>query len=157
MNRRLAAPLRTTALVASVTALLTACGGEAPRPQRAPSGVSAEGRPLAGAVDARAMVRATALRFARGYLALQAGELPPDRVPHAAPRLRRSLQRLRVPLAQQTRDADVLGANVDRLDASSARVTVLVRNRDEQLTYPLPLDLLLDGRRWAVVSAGDDA
>jgi hypothetical protein len=157
MKRRLAAPLRTTALVASVTVLVAACGGEAPRPLRAPSGPSAEGRPLAGAVDARATVRATALRFARGYLAFQAGELSPGRVPHATRRLRRSLQRLRVPLAQQTREDEVLAANVDRLDKGSARVTVLLRDRDEQLTYPLPLDLLLDGRRWSVVSAGDDA
>jgi hypothetical protein len=31
-----------------------------------------------------------------------------------------------------------------------------VRNVDEQLTYPLPIDLVRRDDRWTVQSAGDD-
>jgi len=34
---------------------------------------------------------------------------------------------------------------------------VRVRSVDEQLTYPLPIDLVRRDGRWSVLSAGDDA
>ena len=92
----------------------------------------------------------------RGYLSFQAGRLEPDQVPDATPELRDALKRVRVPPASQGRETRIVGAQLERIDARSARVTVQVRNVDEQLTYPLPIDLVRRDDRWAVLSAGDD-
>ena len=99
---------------------------------------------------------ATSTRFVRGYLAFQAGRLAADQVPDATPELRAALKRLRVPPASKGRQTRIVGAQLERIDARSARVTVQVRNVDEQLTYPLPIDLVRRDDRWAVLSAGDD-
>jgi hypothetical protein len=88
-------------------------------------------------------------------LAFQAGRLKPDEVPDATPQLRHALKRLRIPLASPGRQTKIAGAQLESIDARSARVTVQVRNVDEQLTYPLPIDLVCCKNRWAVLSAGD--
>jgi len=93
----------------------------------------------------------------RGYLAFQAGRLAPGEVPTATPELREGLKRLRVPPASRARRTRIVAAKLERIDARSARVTVQVRNVDEQLTYPLPIDLVRRSGRWAALSAGDDA
>jgi hypothetical protein len=102
-------------------------------------------------------VTATALRFVHGYLAFQAGRRSADHVPSVTRELRAALHHQRVPPAQRDRQTEIGGATVDRLDDDSARVTVQVRNVDEQLVYPLPLDLIRRDGRWLVLSAGDDA
>ena len=100
---------------------------------------------------------ATSTRFVRGYLAFQAGRLARGPGPRApAPELRAALKRLRVPPASKESPDRIVGAQLERIDARSARVTVQVRNVDEQLTYPLPIDLVRRDDRWAVLSAGDD-
>jgi hypothetical protein len=77
-------------------------------------------------------------------------------VPDATAQLRAALKRLRIPPAAQDRQTKILAAQLERIDARSARVTVQVRNVDEQLNYPLPIDLISrPGGRWAVLSAGD--
>jgi hypothetical protein len=103
------------------------------------------------------VVAAAALRFVRGYLAFQAGRLAADDVPSVTRELRTALRHQRVPPAQRDRRTEIARATVNRLDDNSARVTVHVRNVDEQLVYPLPLDLVRRDGRWLVLSAGDDA
>jgi hypothetical protein len=140
----------------AVVAVLAACGGNersaatpTPRP-------GSEGRPIGAQPGPGDEAITTSMRFVRGYLAFQAGQLEPDRVPDVTPQLREALERLRVPPASQDRPTKVVGVELERIDARSARVTVHVRNLDEQLTYPLPLDLIRRDSRWAVQSAGDD-
>jgi hypothetical protein len=145
------------ALVALAAAAIGCGGGDTPPPAPSPTPAGSEGRPIEGAPGARAEVTTTAVRFVRGYLAFQAGRIEPDQVPAATEELRTALRRQRVPPAQRARRAEIVRAGVDRLDAASARVTVQVRNVDEQLVYPLPIDLLRRGGRWLVLSAGDDA
>jgi uncharacterized NAD(P)/FAD-binding protein YdhS len=77
-------------------------------------------------------------------------------VPDASAQLRRALRHQRIPPAQRDRRAEVVRAEVNRIDARSARVTVTVRNRDETLTYPLPIDLVRRQGSWLVLAAGDD-
>ena len=67
------------------------------------------------------------------------------------------MKRVRLSPASRTRPRAMAGARLERITASSARVTVAVRSLDEHLTYPLPIDLVLREGRWWVVSAGDDA
>jgi hypothetical protein len=98
----------------------------------------------------------SAVRFARGYLSFQAGRLVAQQVPAASQEVRAALKRLRVPPAVRSRRTKIVGAQLERIDALSARVTVRVRNVDERLTYPLPIDLVRRDGRWVVLSAGDD-
>jgi hypothetical protein len=144
------------ALVAAA-ALLSGCGGDGGRPGRTSTPTQgSEGRQIGGESNPSTQAIATSTRFVRGYLAFQAGRLEPDQVPDATPELRGALKRLRVPPASQGRETRIVGAELERIDARSARVTVQVRNVDEQLTYPLPIDLVRRDDRWAVLSAGDD-
>jgi hypothetical protein len=126
---------------------------QAPRPTAANE---SEGRRIGGEPTASAEAIATSLRFVRGYLAFQAGRQSAAQVPDATPELRKALERLRIPPASQDRRTRIAGAQLERIDRRSARVTVQVRNVDEQLTYPLPIDLVRRDGRWAVLSAGDD-
>lgn len=144
------------ALAAGVLAL-PGCGGGSPSEPAAPAVDGApSGRPIGGAHDPRQQAAATAVRFVRGYLAFQAGRLGPERVPDASAQLRRALRHQRIPPAQRDRRAEVVRAEVNRIDARSARVAVTVRNRDEALTYPLPIDLVRRQGSWLVLAAGDD-
>lgn len=144
------------ALAAGVLAL-PGCGGGSPSEPAAPAVDGApSGRPIGGADDPRQQAAATAVRFVRGYLAFQAGRLGPERVPDASAQLRRALRHQRIPPAQRDRRAEVVRAEVNRIDARSARVTVTVRNRDEALSYPLPIDLVRRQGSWLVLAAGDD-
>jgi hypothetical protein len=99
---------------------------------------------------------AAAVRFARGYLSFQAGRLLAEQVPAASQEVRAALKRLRVPPAVWSRQTKIVGAQLERIDALSARVTVRVSNVDERLTYPLPIDLVRRNGRWVVLSTGDD-
>lgn len=143
----------------ALAAALAGCGGggdgdrtaATPTPTR-----GSEGRPIGGGSNPSAEAVATSMRFVRGYLAFQAGRLKPNQVPAATPQLRDALKRLRIPPASQDRQTKIVGAQLERIDERSARVTVQVRNVDEQLTYPLPIDLVRRDGRWAVLSAGDD-
>jgi hypothetical protein len=147
--------------VVLAAALLAAPAGcsdgdsDAPAPQPTATNES-EGRQIGGESNASAEAIATSLRFVRGYLAFQAGDSAAGDVPDATPELRKALERLRIPPASQDRRTRIAGAQLERIDRSSARVTVQVRNVDEQLTYPLPIDLVRRDGRWAVLSAGDD-
>jgi hypothetical protein len=115
-----------------------------------------EGRPIGGQPDPASRAVATSLRFVRGYLAFQAGRLTAEQVPDATAQLRSALRRLRIPPAAKDRRTEVIAAKLERIDQRSARVTVQVRNVDEQLDYPLPIDLISRPQgRWAVLSAGD--
>jgi hypothetical protein len=142
----------------AVVAALAGCGGDdGDRAAATPTPTQAsEGRQIGGGPNPRAQAVATSMRFVRDYLAFQAGRLKPDRVPDATPKLRDALKRMRIPPASQGRQIRVVGAQLERIDERSARVTVQVRNVDEQLTYPLPIDLVRRDDRWAVLSAGDD-
>ena len=142
----------------AATAVLTGCGGgDGGAPDLTPTpSQGSEGRQIGGESNASAEAVATSTRFVRGYLAFQAGRLEPDQVPDATPELRDALKRLRVPPASRGRETRIVGAQLERIDARSARVTVQVRNVDEQLIYPLPIDLVRRDDRWAVLSAGDD-
>jgi hypothetical protein len=142
----------------AVIATLAGCGGgdNRERVTATPTEDSGEGRPIGGQSNPSTETIATATRFVRGYLRFQAGRLNPDQVPDATPQLRDALKRLRIPPASQGRTTKIVGAQLERIDARSARVTVQVRNVDEQLTYPLPIDLVRSGGRWAVLSTGDD-
>jgi hypothetical protein len=148
-------PATRVALLAA--AVLTGCGGDPDRATPAPSPApGSEGRPIGAAPAPGAQAIATSLRFVRGYLSFQAGRLKPDQVPDATRELRKALEQLRIPPASRARRTEIAGARLERVDARSARVTVQVRNVDEQLTYPLPIDLVRRDDRWAVLSAGDD-
>lgn len=143
----------------AAAAVLSGCGSDdgGGRPGRTPPPTqNSEGRQIGGESNPSAEAVATSTRFVRRYLAFQAGRLEPDQVPDATPELRAALKRLRVPPASQGRETRIIGAQLERIDARSARVTVQVRNVDEQLTYPLPIDLVRRDDRWAVLSAGDD-
>jgi hypothetical protein len=141
----------------AAAALLSGCDGDGGRPSHTPTTTQgSEGRQIGSDSNPSAQVVATSTRFVRGYLAFQAGRLAADQVPDATPELRAALKRLRVPPASKGRQTRIVGAQLERIDARSARVTVQVRNVDEQLTYPLPIDLVRRGDRWAVLSAGDD-
>jgi hypothetical protein len=146
------------ALLAALLTVPAGCGdGVDAEPTPNPTATTgSEGRPIGGASNASAEAIATALRFARRYLAFQAGRLAPDQVPDATPDLHDALKRLRIPPASHDRQTRIVGAQLERIEQRSARVTVRVRNLDEQLTYPLPIDLIRRNDRWAVLSAGDD-
>lgn len=160
MNR--ATTIRRALLAAAAVLALGAsgCGGEDdPMPAATDPGTNAQGssgRPIGAAQGAEGEAVAAALRFTRGYLRFQRGELEASEVPRSTPELRRGLRRLRIPPAARRRRARVVRARVDRIDPRSARVTVTVTNEDEQLTYPLPLDLVRRVGAWQVLSAGDD-
>jgi hypothetical protein len=154
-------PSRPVLLLLAV-ALLAApagCGDDgsdgAPSPQATATNES-EGRRIGSEPTAAAEAIATSLRFVRGYLAFQAGHRAVDDVPGTTPELRTALKRLRIPPASRDRRTRIVGAQLERIDQRSARVTVQVRNVDEQLTYPLPIELVRRHDRWAVLSAGDD-
>jgi hypothetical protein len=138
---------------------LAGCRGreDAPRPTSTANSPGAQGRPIGAHANARFDAVAVAMRFVRGYLSFQAGRLHADQVPSTSEELRAALKRLRVPPASSGRQTDIVEARLERIDASSARVTVRVRSVDEQLTYPLPIDLVRRDGRWSVLSAGDDA
>jgi hypothetical protein len=149
---------RVLAVALLAVAVLAGCGGGGRQSSTpTPTQGGNEGRQIGGESNPSAQVIATAARFVRGYLAFQAGRLEPDGVPGATPELRNALKRLRVPAASKGRKTRIVGAQLERIDARSARVTVQVRNVDEQLTYPLPIDLVRRDDCWAVLSAGDDA
>lgn len=135
------------------------CGSASdPVPSRSPSPQgSAEGRPIGGRTGPEAAATTAAIRFVRGYLAFQSGQLTADEVPDASRGLRQALKRARIPPATRDRETAITSAVLERIDARSAHVTVTVRNVDEDLTYPLPIDLIARGTRWTVTSAGDDA
>lgn len=146
-------------MLLATAALLVACGGsnaDRRADGRPPATPGNEGRPIGAKASPSADAIATSTTFARGYLAFQAGRLEPDQVPETTPELRDALKRLRVPPASQGRQTEIAGAQLERIDARSARVTVQVRNLDERLAYPLPIDLVRRHGRWAVLSAGDD-
>jgi hypothetical protein len=142
----------------AVAMALVGCGSHegAPRVGSSAHSPTSEGRPIGAAAGARASAIAAAVRFVRGYLSFQAGRLLAQQVPGGSDELRAALKRLRVPPASRSRQTEIVGAQLERIDARSARVTVHVRNVDEQLTYPLPIDLVRRDGRWAVLSAGDD-
>jgi hypothetical protein len=149
-------------LLVGVLTLLVGCGnddGSDGSGRVAPSATvtqGGEGRPIGGQPNPGSRAVATSLRFVRGYLAFQAGRLTAEQVPDATGQLRSALRRLRIPPAAQDRQTQVIAAKLERIDKRSARVTVQVRNVDEQLDYPLPIDLISRPRgRWAVLSAGD--
>ena len=148
--------------VAAALALTMALAGcqareDAPRPSSTAHSPASQGRPIGADADARFYAVAAAVHFARGYLSFQAGRLPAEQIPSTSEELRAALKRLRVPPASRSRQTEIVGARLERIDASSARVTVRVRSVDEQLTYPLPIDLVRRDGRWSVLSAGDDA
>jgi hypothetical protein len=145
------------ALLVAVLTLLAGCGGDdRGATPRATVTHHSEGRPIGADANAGSRAVATSLRFVRAYLSFQAGRLAPEQVPDATAQLRAALKRLRIPPAAQDRQTKILAAQLERIDARSARVTVQVRNVDEQLTYPLPIDLISrPSGRWAVLSAGD--
>jgi hypothetical protein len=146
-----------TLLVGVLT--LVGCGNDGGGGRVAPGATvtqGGEGRPIGGQPNPGSRAVATSLRFVRGYLAFQAGRLTAEQVPDATAQLRGALRRLRVPPAAQDRQTEVIAAKLERIDKQSARVTVQVRNVDEQLDYPLPIDLISRPQgRWAVLSAGD--
>jgi hypothetical protein len=148
---------RVVAALALATAL-AGCGAheDSPRPSSTVDSPAPQGRPIGADADARLYAVAAAVRFARGYLSFQAGRLLAEQVPGASQELRSGLKRLRVPPAFRSRLTKIVGAQIERIDAVSARVTVRVRNVDERLTYPLPIDLVRRDGRWVVLSAGDD-
>ena len=148
--------------VAAALALTMALAGcqareDAPRPSSTAHTPASQGRPIGADADARFHAVAVAVRFVRGYLSFQAGRLLAEQVPSTSEELRAALKRLRVPPASRSRQTEIVEARLERIDASSARVTVRVRSVDEQLTYPLPIDLVRRDGRWSVLSAGDDA
>ena len=152
---------RAVSRVAAALALamaLAGCGAreDSPRPTSTAHSPAPQGRPIGADADARVYAVAAAVRFVRGYLSFQAGRLLPEQVPDASEELRTALKRLRVPPASRSRQTKIVGAQLERIDALSARVTVRVRNADERLIYPLPIDLVRRGGRWVVLSAGDD-
>ena len=148
---------RIVAALALATAL-AGCGAheDSPRPTSTVDSPAPQGRPIGADADARGYAVAAAVRFARGYLSFQAGRLVAQQVPAASQEVRAALKRLRVPPAVRSRRTKIVGAQLERIDALSARVTVRVRNVDERLTYPLPVDLVRRDGSWVVLSAGDD-
>jgi hypothetical protein len=148
---------RVVAALALATAL-AGCGAheDSPRPTSTVDSPAPQGRPIGSDADARVYAVAAAVRFARGYLSFQAGRLLAEQVPDASQEVRAALKRLRVPPAVRSRQTKIVGAQLERIDALGARVTVRVRNVDERLTYPLPIDLVRRDGRWVVLSAGDD-
>jgi hypothetical protein len=148
--------------VAAALALTMALAGcqapeGAPRPSSTAHSSASQGRRIGADADARFHAVAAAVRFVRGYLSFQAGRLLGEQVPSTTEELRAALERLRVPPASRSRKTEIVRARLERIDASSARVTVWVRSVDEQLTYPLPIDLVRRDGRWLVLSVGDDA
>jgi hypothetical protein len=142
----------------ALTLILAGCGAheDSPRETSTAHSSTAQGRSIGASADARVHAVAAAVRFVRGYLSFEAGRILADQVPGAGKELRAALGRMRIPPASRNRQTEIVGARLERIDARSARVTVRVRDVDDQLTYPLPVDLVrLDGR-WAVLSAGDD-
>jgi hypothetical protein len=148
---------RVIAALALATAL-AACGAheDSPRPTSTVDSPAPQGRPIGADADARVNAVAAAVRFARGYLSFQAGGLLAQEIPAASQEVRTALKRLRVPPAVRSRQTKIVGAQLERIDALSARVTVRVRKVDERLTFPLPVDLVRRDGRWVVLSAGDD-
>lgn len=132
-------------------------GEGAPSPSSPAHTAGAQGRAIGAEADARSQTIAAAVRFVRAYLSFQAGQLSAEQVPSVSTELRAALRRLRVPPASKRGHEEIVAARLERLAASSARVTVWVHRAREALTYPLPIDLLRRGRRWWVMSAGDDA
>lgn len=154
----------TAIAVVGVTAAvaLGACGGAQPAPAPTPTPPDAEqdggGRAIGAEQGPDQEATGASVAFVRGYLAWQRGELADvDEIPNASADLAEAIRRERIPPAQRERDSAIAAARVERLDAQSARVTVTVVNRDEDLTYPVPVDLqrTSDGR-WIVLSAGTD-
>lgn len=144
-----------------VTLALGACGGTDPAPPAAPQptgGQGGGGRAIGAPQDPERKAVGAAVAFVRGYLAWQAGELDrPEEIPNVGADLAEAIGRARVPPAQRERDSTITAARLERIDGQSARVTVQVTNRDEDLTYPLPIDLQpADGGRWIVLAAGTD-
>jgi len=137
---------------------LTSCEArkESPRPTSTAHSSASQGRPIGAGAIARTDAVAVAVRFVRAYLSFEAGRLLAEQVPGVSEELRAALTRMRVPPASRSRQTEVVGARLERIDAHSARVTVRVRNVDEQLTYPLAIDLIRREGRWSVLSAGDD-
>jgi hypothetical protein len=153
------AAVRRVAAALVLTMTLAGCqsGEGARRPTSTAYAPLSQGRRIGADADAGSNAVAAAVRFARGYLSFQAGRLPAEQVPNTSKELRAALRRLRVPPASRSRQEEIAGARLERIDAGSARVTVSVRSIDERLTYPLPIDLLRRDGRWWVLSAGDDA
>jgi hypothetical protein len=147
--------------IVAALGLATALAGcvaheDSPRPTSTVDSPAPQGRRIGADADARVYAVAAAFRFARAYLSFQAGRLLAEQVPAASQEVRAALKRLRVPPTVRSRQTKIVGAQLERIDALSARVTVRVRNVDERLTYPLPIDLVRRDGRWVVLSAGDD-
>src|SRR4051794_31188862 len=95
--RRRRAPLAAGVAPLIAVLLLSAGGGggRGPPPPPPPPAAGSEGRPLGGPrSDSAADAIAAATRFARGYLAFQAGTRAPGDVPSATPELHEGLKRL---------------------------------------------------------------
>ena len=137
---------------------LVGCGAHegSPRATSTAQSSASQGRPIGADVDARVYAVAAAVRFARGYLAFEAGRLLAEHVPGATLQLRAALRRVRVSPASRSRRTEIVGARLERIDARGARVTVRERTVDERLTYPLAIDLVRRDGRWSVLSVGDD-
>lgn len=147
-------------LTITIAGGLTACGaGEpAPSPAPPPTEQGAGGRAIGAQQSPDRQAIAAAVNFMQGYLAWQRGELGDvDDIPNASADLAEAIRRQRVPPAQRERDSAIAAVRLERIDDRSARVTVTVVNRDEDLTYPVPVDLqrTTDGR-WLVLAAGTD-
>lgn len=152
---------RAVTRVAAVLALTMALAGcraheGSPRATSSAHSSASQGRPIGAGAHARVHAVAAAVSFVRGYLSFEAGRLLAGQVPGATEELRAVLRRLRVSPASRRRRTEIVSARLERIDARGARVTVRVRNVDEQLTYPLPIDLVRRDGRWYVLSAGDD-
>lgn len=148
-------------LILALAFLLGGCAdaNSSPPVQRsAPRDAHDGGRAIGAEQSRDRQAIAAAVNFVEGYLAWQRGDLDDvDEIPSASADLAEAIRRARVPPAQRERDSAIAAARLERIDDRSARVTVTVVNRDEDLTYPLPVDLQRssDGR-WIVLAAGTD-
>ena len=128
-----------------------------PRPTSTADSPAPQGRPIGADADARVYAVAAAVRFVARVPVLPSrtaarGASPGRKPGSCAPRSNGCASRQ----PSGVRQTEIVGAQLERIDALSARVTVRVRNVDERLTYPLPIDLVRRDGRWIVLSAGDD-
>lgn len=148
--RRAVAPL-----IAGCIAL-SACGATSnPSTTSAPAPAQPSGRAIGGTQGPEQQAVATATRFTRGLLAYQSGQGTADAVPDTTSSVRGLIAKSRVPPAQRARPKEIASVNVFALNGDRAQVQVTVRNLDEDLTYPLNLELVARGDRWTVQGLAD--